>query len=156
MLAIGMPMSAMAPSPLMAPPSSNPPSSSSMRSPSSSLQTQQLSLGLLSLHPSISALETTTNRPALPDHHDIGPEPIAAVQPPEEPTVAMAPVYHIPDDGARVEAYVRSLEALSGSLTKHNAVVIELGSEESALMRCALESARLYFRIRAQSSSGGS
>ncbi|KAJ4973087.1 hypothetical protein NE237_006261 [Protea cynaroides] len=129
MLAIGMPMSAMAPSPLMAPPSSNPPSSSSMRSPSSSLQTQQLSLGLLSLHPSISALETATNRPAPPDHHDIGPEPIAAVQPPEEPTVAMAPVARIrlsdiiPYDGAQVEAYVRSLEALSGSLTKHNAVV---------------------------------
>ncbi|KAF9624054.1 hypothetical protein IFM89_007752 [Coptis chinensis] len=34
---------------------------------------------------------------------------------------------------------------------RHNAVVIELGSEDSAVMRCALEAARLYFRTRGQS-----
>ncbi|XP_042509081.1 uncharacterized protein LOC122084707 isoform X2 [Macadamia integrifolia] len=157
MLVIGMPVSAMAPSPLTVPPSNNPPSSSSMRSPSSSLQSQQLSLGLLSLPPSTSGVA------APPDHHVMGPEPIAIAQPLQEPTVAIAPVARIrlsdiiPYDGAPVGTYSRSVEALSGSITRHNAAVIELGSEESALMRCALESARLYFRMGAQSrSSGGS
>jgi len=42
------------------------------------------------------------------------------------------------------------VEALSNSLTRHNAAVIELGVEDSALLRCALESAKLYFRTRAQ------
>ncbi|XP_043716384.1 uncharacterized protein LOC122664575 [Telopea speciosissima] len=167
MLAIGMQMSAMAPSPLTAPASNNPPSSSSMRSPSTSLQSQQqqlpssLSLGLLSVPQSSSAAAAASHRPAPLDHHVMAPEPIVAVQVPAESTVAMPPVARIrlsdiiPYDGAPVGAYVRSVEALSGSLTRHNAAVIELGSEESALMRCALESARLYFRMRSQSSSSG-
>ncbi|KAJ6322452.1 hypothetical protein OIU77_012322, partial [Salix suchowensis] len=33
---------------------------------------------------------------------------------------------------------------------RHNAAVIELGSEETPLMRCGLEAARLYFRSRSQ------
>lgn len=60
----------------------------------------------------------------------------------------------IPYDGAPAGPYVRAVEALSGSLMRHNAAVIELGGEDTALMRCGLESARLYFRTRAQ--SGGS
>lgn len=53
-------------------------------------------------------------------------------------------------DGAPTDSYLRAVEALSGSLTRHNAAVIELGTEEGALMRCGLESARLYFRTRGQ------
>lgn len=56
----------------------------------------------------------------------------------------------IPYDGAPTECYVKAVEALSGSITRHNAAVIELGNEDGALMRCGLESARLYFRTRAQ------
>ncbi|KAJ4961393.1 hypothetical protein NE237_021303 [Protea cynaroides] len=171
MLAIVMQMSAMAPSPLTALSSNNPPSSLSMRSPSNSLQSQQqqqqqlpssLALGLLSVPQSTSGVgAATSHRQAPPDQHVMGPEPIVAVQPPPEPTVAMAPVARIrlsdivPYDGAPVGAYVKSVEALSDSLTRHNAAVIELGSEESALMRCALESAKFYFRMKSQSSSSG-
>ncbi|OVA06794.1 hypothetical protein BVC80_8727g12 [Macleaya cordata] len=61
----------------------------------------------------------------------------------------------MPYDGAPGVTYSRSIEALSGSLMRHNAVVIELGSEDSALIRCGLESARLYFRTRAQNSGSG-
>ena len=45
---------------------------------------------------------------------------------------------------------MRAVDALSGSLMRHNAAVIELGSEEASLMRCGLEAARLYFRSRSQ------
>ncbi|RZC70139.1 hypothetical protein C5167_033296 [Papaver somniferum] len=58
-------------------------------------------------------------------------------------------------DGAPGVMYSRSVEALSGSLMRHNAVVIELGSDDAALIRCGLESARLYFRTRAQNGGGG-
>lgn len=53
-----------------------------------------------------------------------------------------------PYDGAPAGPYVKAMEALSASLLRHNAVLIELGSEESALMRCGLEGARLFFRSR--------
>lgn len=55
-----------------------------------------------------------------------------------------------PYDGAPTGAYVRAVEALSGSLMRHNAAVIELGSDDAALLRCGLEASRLYFRSRAQ------
>uniref|UniRef100_A0A7N0UIY6 PUB 62/63 C-terminal domain-containing protein n=1 Tax=Kalanchoe fedtschenkoi TaxID=63787 RepID=A0A7N0UIY6_KALFE len=57
----------------------------------------------------------------------------------------------LPYDGVADVSYSRAVQELSGSLMRHNAVVIELGSEERALMRCGLESARMYFR----SGSGG-
>lgn len=56
----------------------------------------------------------------------------------------------VPYDGAPTDCYLRAVEALSGSLTRHNAVVIELGAEDGALLRCGIESARLYFRTRVQ------
>lgn len=56
----------------------------------------------------------------------------------------------VPYDGAPAGPYVRAVEALSASLMKHNAALIELGSEDTALMRCGLESSRLYFRTRVQ------
>ncbi|GLT91686.1 hypothetical protein SLE2022_095620 [Rubroshorea leprosula] len=61
-----------------------------------------------------------------------------------------------PYDGAPAGPYVRAVEALSGSLMRHNAAIIELGSEDAALLRCGLEAARLYFRSRAQTSGKGS
>ena len=55
-----------------------------------------------------------------------------------------------PYDGAPAGPYLRAVEALSGSLTRHNAAVIELGPEDAALMRCGLEAAKLYLRMRSQ------
>lgn len=54
-----------------------------------------------------------------------------------------------PYDGAPAGPYLRAMDALSGSLLRHNAVLIELGNEDTALMRCGLEGARLFFRSRA-------
>lgn len=61
----------------------------------------------------------------------------------------------LPYDGSPVGSYSRSVEALVGSLMRHNAAVIEVGCEDSALMRCGLEATRLYFRSRAQQQQGG-
>ncbi|KAL8534927.1 hypothetical protein ACS0TY_010819 [Phlomoides rotata] len=54
----------------------------------------------------------------------------------------------LPYDGAPMASYLRAVDALSTSLMRHNAAVIELSSDDAALLRCALESARLYFRTR--------
>ncbi|KAK4403146.1 hypothetical protein Sango_1055300 [Sesamum angolense] len=54
----------------------------------------------------------------------------------------------LPYDGTPMAPYIRAVDALSNSLMRHNAAVIELGPEDAALLRCALESARLYFRTR--------
>ncbi|KAF6160767.1 hypothetical protein GIB67_035968 [Kingdonia uniflora] len=91
-----------------------------------------LSLGLLPPLPSIA-----------PSNHSVDHEtpPIARVR--------LCDI--VPYDGALCGTYMKSVEALSGSLMRHNAAVIELGNEETALMRCGLESARMYFRAR----SGG-
>ncbi|KAF8407476.1 hypothetical protein HHK36_006610 [Tetracentron sinense] len=101
---------------------------------------------------------SSSMRSQLPLSHVIGPEPIAAAHPSGEPTIARVRLSDIiPFDGAPRASHVRSVQALSGSLMRHNAVVIELGSEDTAVMRCALEASRLYFRSRAQGViSGGS
>ncbi|PIN26833.1 hypothetical protein CDL12_00403 [Handroanthus impetiginosus] len=54
----------------------------------------------------------------------------------------------LPYDGAPMGPYIGAVDALSTSLMRYNAAVIELGSDDAALLRCALESARLYFRTR--------
>lgn len=54
-----------------------------------------------------------------------------------------------PYDGVPAGPYARAVEMLCSSLLKYNAAVIELGSEDTALMRCGLEGARLFFRSRA-------
>ncbi|XP_004297760.1 PREDICTED: uncharacterized protein LOC101297139 [Fragaria vesca subsp. vesca] len=59
-----------------------------------------------------------------------------------------------PYDGAPTGTYVRAVEALAGSLMRHNAAVIELGADDAALLRCGLEASRLYFRSRAQLGAG--
>ncbi|KAH0461909.1 hypothetical protein IEQ34_009484 [Dendrobium chrysotoxum] len=79
-----------------------------------------------------------------PDHH---PEPIVAVG-----RVRLIDI--LPYEGAPSSTYLRAVDALSRSLTRHNAVVIELGSEEEVVMRCALESVRMFFKARAQCGSG--
>ncbi|KAL6567927.1 hypothetical protein OROGR_001595 [Orobanche gracilis] len=54
----------------------------------------------------------------------------------------------LPYDGALTSPYLRAVDSLSTSLMRHNAAVIELGSDDATLIRCALESARLYFRTK--------
>ncbi|CAI9106890.1 OLC1v1006135C2 [Oldenlandia corymbosa var. corymbosa] len=60
----------------------------------------------------------------------------------------------LPYDGSAVGPYVRAVEALSGSLMRHNAAVIEVGSDDAALLRCGLESARFYLRTTAVGGGG--
>lgn len=60
-----------------------------------------------------------------------------------------------PYDGTPTAAFVRAVEALSGSLMRHNAAVIELENEDAAIMRCGLEAARLYFRSKPSCVSKG-
>ncbi|GMP92489.1 hypothetical protein CsSME_00042701 [Camellia sinensis var. sinensis] len=86
------------------------------------------------------------------DHHaNPSGEPVAA---PPLSRVRLADM--VAYDGTLTRTYVKAVEALSGSLMRHNAAIIELGSEDAALMRCGLEAARLYFRTRAQNSGKGS
>eukprot|EP00252_Welwitschia_mirabilis_P025405 TRINITY_DN7908_c0_g1_i3.p1 TRINITY_DN7908_c0_g1~~TRINITY_DN7908_c0_g1_i3.p1 ORF type:complete len:673 (+),score=112.47 TRINITY_DN7908_c0_g1_i3:250-2268(+) len=59
----------------------------------------------------------------------------------------------LPDDGAPLPTYTKAVEALSGSLTRYNAAVIELSSEDAAVIRCALDSAKLYFKSRSAASN---
>ncbi|XP_059309182.1 uncharacterized protein LOC132060257 isoform X1 [Lycium ferocissimum] len=60
-----------------------------------------------------------------------------------------------PYDGAPFGPYLRAVEALSGSLMRHNAAVIELGGEGTAVLRCGLESVRYFFKTRAVAQNGG-
>ncbi|CAL8995347.1 unnamed protein product [Prunus brigantina] len=96
--------------------------------------------------------------PAPPVDHVL---PIAAAHPSSEPAPTIpCPLARVrlsdisPYDGAPSGPYLRAVEALSGSLMRHNAAVIELGSEDAALLRCGLEASRLYFRSRAQLGAG--
>ncbi|KAF5750016.1 hypothetical protein HS088_TW03G00345 [Tripterygium wilfordii] len=94
-----------------------------------------------------------------PTDHAIGPVPPIAAEPALTMACPLARVRLsdiIPHDGAPGGAYLKVVEALSGSLMRHNAAVIEMGTEDAALMRCGLEAARLYFRSRAQGVGKGS
>lgn len=86
------------------------------------------------------------------------PSPVAAGLPSGEPVSTAPPTFQLarvrlsdiaPYDGAPAVSYVRAMETLCSSLLKHNAALIELGSEDTSLMRCGLEGARLFFRSRA-------
>ena len=83
---------------------------------------------------------------------------MVVTHPTGEPSPAPLPrvrLYDIsPFDGAPAAPYLRAVDALSGSLMRHNAAVIELGSEDAAIMRCGLEAARMYFRNRAAQQGG--
>lgn len=79
-----------------------------------------------------------------PHNHGLpSPSPLSLAAPSR---VRLADI--LPYDGAPMAPYLRAVDALSTSLTRHNAAIIELGSDDAALLRCALESARLYFRTR--------
>lgn len=60
----------------------------------------------------------------------------------------------LPEDGAPSPVYAKAVEDLSSCLARHGAAIIELSAEDAALVRCALESAKLYFRTRAHASGG--
>lgn len=75
----------------------------------------------------------------------IPPPPQLASPPPLPARVRLSDID--PYDGAATAAYSSAVEALSGSLTRHNAAVIELGAEDAAIMRCGLDAARMYFRM---------
>ncbi|GAV65893.1 hypothetical protein CFOL_v3_09405 [Cephalotus follicularis] len=79
-----------------------------------------------------------------PVDHATGPAHMSG-----DPALARVRISDVtPHDGAPTTPYVRAVEALSGSLMRHNAAVIELGSDDAALLRCGLDAARFYFRTR--------
>ncbi|KAL9420249.1 hypothetical protein AB3S75_037934 [Citrus x aurantiifolia] len=113
--------------------------------------------------PTTAAAATHAPRQAIPiaaaADHAIGPVVVPiSVEPPVATT--MLPRVRLSDvapyDGAPAGPYLKAVEALSGSLMRHNAAVIELGSEDAAIMRCGLEAARLYFRTKSQTVGKGS
>ncbi|CAH2053268.1 unnamed protein product [Thlaspi arvense] len=97
-----------------------------------------------------------------PLSHPITVTPISAAYPSGDPLPTMpgSPLARVrlseilPYEGAPSPAYGKAVEALSVSLMRYNASVIELGSHDAALMRCGLEAARLYFRTRTLNVSG--
>ncbi|ESR50743.1 hypothetical protein CICLE_v10031032mg [Citrus x clementina] len=113
--------------------------------------------------PTTAAAATHAPRQAIPiaaaADHAMGPVVVPiSVEPPVATT--MLPRVRLSDvapyDGAPAGPYLKAVEALSGSLMRHNAAVIELGSEDAAIMRCGLEAARLYFRTKSQTVGKGS
>ncbi|KAL9423244.1 hypothetical protein AB3S75_035353 [Citrus x aurantiifolia] len=113
--------------------------------------------------PATAAAATHAPRQAIPiaaaADHALGPVVVPiSVEPPVATT--MLPRVRLSDvapyDGAPAGPYLKAVEALSGSLMRHNAAVIELGSEDAAIMRCGLEAARLYFRTKSQTVGKGS
>lgn len=143
-------------------PSNNNGTHTQLRSPPSHL-TSSLSLGLIPSphlhhnHNQHTHTHTPHHRPVLDHHHHhhhvIEPEPISAVAIPPIARVRLCDIVQY--DGAPVGNYIKAVEALSGSLMRHNAAVIELGSEDAVVIRCALEASKLYFRMKGQNCGGG-
>lgn len=147
------------------------PPPSSLRSPSSvpaaaaaaAAAQSPLALAPLTTHISNSHRESLPPPPPPPSDHVAGPVvPVAAAQSAGDSAVTMAcPLARVrlsdisPYDGAPGGSYVRAVEALSGSLMRYNAAVIELENEGAALTRCGLEAARLFLKSRAQSGGKG-
>ncbi|EFJ08431.1 hypothetical protein SELMODRAFT_272139 [Selaginella moellendorffii] len=52
----------------------------------------------------------------------------------------------LPEEGEPSPVYLKAVDAVSTSLARANAVIIELSSEDAKLVRCALQSAKLYLR----------
>ncbi|VVA98268.1 unnamed protein product [Arabis nemorensis] len=111
---------------------------------------------------SFNAADVSTGLTKSPLSHPITVTPISAAYPSGDPMLMMSgsPLARVrlsdilPYEGAPSPAYSKAVEALSVSLMRYNASVIELGSEDVALMRCGLEAARLYFRTRSLNVSG--
>ncbi|KAI4357015.1 hypothetical protein L6164_000994 [Bauhinia variegata] len=153
------------PQPSSATTASTPTTTNSLRSPTTATPTQSQLSSPLSIAPLSTPVPTPHRQvlqPSLPADHVIGPVlPITAAQPSGEPALTVTcPLARVrlsdiaPYDGAPATTYLRAVEALSGSLMRHNAALIELGSEDTVLMRCGLEGARLYFRSRAHQGVG--
>ncbi|GJY29719.1 zinc finger, RING/FYVE/PHD-type containing protein [Tanacetum coccineum] len=85
--------------------------------------------------------------------------PLSTTHPTAEPPLTIPSLSRVrlcdlaPYDGGPTDCYIKAVETLSNSITRNNAVVIELGNEDAAVMRCGLEASRLFFRLRAQSSN---
>ncbi|XP_065021571.1 uncharacterized protein LOC135646200 isoform X2 [Musa acuminata AAA Group] len=146
---VQMSASSMAPA---APPQQPPPTlpSTVSRSPPAHPQSHPpsaLSLGLLPLPLPLPLLPAPVTR------HPAGSDSVEHVAPPVA-KVKLADI--VPYEGAPGGVYSKAVEELSGSLMRHNAVVIELGSEEAVVVKCALESARMCFKARAQCNGAGS
>lgn len=62
----------------------------------------------------------------------------------------------LPEDGAASPEFANAVEELWGCLARHGAAIVELSAEDAALVRCALESAKLYFRTRVSGSAPAS
>ncbi|KAG0461910.1 hypothetical protein HPP92_020386 [Vanilla planifolia] len=138
----------MAPAPLSAPPpssSASPAEAVAGAQSSSPVPAQSHFPSSLSLNLLLPPVQPVPLRPVLQDHH---PEQISAVG-----RVRLSDITLY--DGAPSVAYLTAVEALSGSLTRYNAAVIELGNEDAVLIRCALESVRMFFKARAQCGSRG-
>ncbi|XP_020573464.1 uncharacterized protein LOC110019925 [Phalaenopsis equestris] len=131
----------MAPAPLSTPPPSSTSSPAAAASVAGAPSQLPSSLSFNFLLPPTQPLPSCLP----PDHH---PEPIVQVG-------RVRLFDFMPYEGAPSGTYLRAVEALWRSLTRHNAVVIELGNEDEVVMRCALESARMFFKARAQCGSGG-
>ncbi|KAG6481205.1 uncharacterized protein LOC122017309 [Zingiber officinale] len=127
--------SSMAPAPQSQPPL--PPPLSLHSHPSSSLS--------LGLHP-------LPLLPAPAARHPSGHDSVEHVAPP----VAKVKLEDIvPFEGVADGVYSKAVEELSGSLMRHNAVLIELGSDEAVILKCALDSARTCFKARAMCNGVG-
>ncbi|KAG8365746.1 hypothetical protein BUALT_Bualt17G0003900 [Buddleja alternifolia] len=100
-------------------------------------------------NPPAAAINTSSRTPQNHNHHHHLPSPSPSTSPLSLELPCRIRLSDIlPYDGAPVGPYIRAVDALSTSLMRHNAAVIELSSDDAALLRCALESARLYFRTR--------
>ncbi|CAH8261113.1 unnamed protein product [Arabidopsis lyrata] len=108
------------------------------------------------------ASDVPTGLTKSPLSHAIPVSPISAAYPSGDPMLMMSgtPLARVrlsdilPYEGAPSPVYAKAVEALSVSLMRYNASVIEIGSDDTALMRCGLEAARLYFRTRSLNVSG--
>ncbi|CAN1240612.1 U-box domain-containing protein 62 [Linum grandiflorum] len=101
----------------------------------------QLSTSRLGQHPPSSSIDHVISQASA---HQSGEQMLAKVR--------LSDI--TPYDGAPCGPFVKAVEALSGSLMRHNAAVIELGNEDAVLMKCGLEASRLYFRCHGKGSSG--
>lgn len=102
--------------------------------------------------PSSLSLALVPSAPPAPDHHFCprdAPSPLASS---DRPTLIGR--VHLSDiapyEGALGGEYVRALDLLSASLTRYNAVVIQLDSTDATILRCGLDSVRMYFKAKSR------
>lgn len=98
-------------------------------------------------------LQQTTPTPPLESHLSLGP---LDHEPPQR--LQMIARIHLSDilayDGVVTSEYFKAVEALSDSLTRHNAAIIHLNCQDTAVLRCGLEASRFFFRTRSPNAAG--